>query len=228
MQQTVQLGDIQWIHLAQPDSEVIHQLAKEEGLHEILVDDLLEINSHSKIDSNSDNIFVALTFTRYLPEEQRYILKEIDAIIKENSIITTCALESDVINELLDTLPKEFTHHTAPVYKNSPYYVLYKIIDAFYDKTIRSLEHSSRTLLHIQESIAIKKAEHEVVEELMNHNLNKITLKHNFLSQENIIDELMAHVADHHEKHLRVYFNSLKVKLSKINSTINVLTEKTE
>ena len=105
---------------------------------------------------------------------------------------------------------------------------MYKIIDVFYDKIITSLAISSKKLLEIQENIASKQAEKEMVEELMNEDLNKTFIKHNFLSQEDVIDELIQHVDTLHEKHLKVYFNSLRVKLSKIISTINVLSEKAE
>lgn len=93
---------------------------------------------------------------------------------------------------------------------------------------IRSLAMSSKKLLEIQDNIAEKKAENQVVEDLMNEDLNKIFIKHNFLSQQDIMDDLKDHVNNLHAKQLNVYFNSLKVKLSRIVSTINILTEKNE
>jgi len=42
------------------------------------------------------------------------------------------------------------------------------------------------------------------------------------------MDDLKDHVNNLHAKQLNVYFNSLKVKLSRIVSTINILTEKNE
>lgn len=67
-----------------------------------------------------------------------------------------------------------------------------------------------------------------MIDELINEDLNKIFIKHNFLSQEEIIDDLIAHVNKFHEKHLTIYFNNLKTKLAKIIRTINVLTEKND
>jgi len=87
---------------------------------------------------------------------------------------------------------------------------------------------SGKKLLEIQDNIADKKAENQVVEDLMNEDLNKIFIKHNFLSQQDIMDDLKDHVSNLHAKQLNVYFNSLKVKLSRIVSTINILTEKNE
>jgi Mg2+ and Co2+ transporter CorA len=87
---------------------------------------------------------------------------------------------------------------------------------------------SGKKLLEIQETISSKKASDDIVEDLMNEDLNKIFIKHNFLSQEGVMDDLIEHVDNLHEKQLNVYFNSLKVKLSRIISTINILTEKND
>ncbi len=227
MQQSLQIGKTQWICVQEPNKEIINQLAQEYGFHEVIVDDLIEINAQSKIDSNSKHFFLALTFTKYLENDQRYLFNELDVIIGDNYIITTNSLESKSINDLFEA----FKNQADPVEwseKESPYYILYRIIDIYYDKMIRSLAMSSKKLLEIQDNIAEKKAENQVVEDLMNEDLNKIFIKHNFLSQQDIMDDLKDHVNNLHAKQLNVYFNSLKVKLSRIVSTINILTEKNE
>ena len=227
MQQTITVGKTKWIYVQEPTKETIHALAQEYHFHEMIEDALIETNAQSKLDIDSDHFFLALTFTKFLENEKRYLLNELDVIIGEDYIITTIPLQSDSLKNLFETLQKESTtaHDT---YKTSPYYILYRIIDSFYDKTTRSLALSSKELLVIQDDMADKKIERDVVEDLMDHNLNKIYIKHNFLSQEDVIDDLIAHVSALHEKHLKVYFNDLRVKLTKIVSTINVLSEKTE
>lgn len=227
MQQSLQIGKTQWIHIQEPNKEIINQLAQEYGFHEVIVDDLIEINAQSKIDSNSKHFFLALTFTKYLESEQRYIFNELDVIIGENYIITTNSLESNTISNLFETFKNQSNPKTWSE-KDSPYYILYRVIDEYYDKTIKSLSISSKKLLDIQENIASKKAESDVVEDLMNEDLNKVLIKHNFLSQEDVMEDLLEHINELHEKQLNVYFNSLKVKLSRIISTINILTEKND
>ena len=82
--------------------------------------------------------------------------------------------------------------------------------------------------MDIQDDIANRKAENDVVESLMNEDLNKIFIKHNFLSQQDVMDELIDHIDGKQHKQLKVYFNSLKVKLARIVSTINILSEKND
>ena len=93
---------------------------------------------------------------------------------------------------------------------------------------MKSLDYSSKKLLEIQNEIAKDQLKNDIVDDLIKEDFNKITIKHNFLSQKNIIDDLIAHVSENHEKHLNVYFNNLKVKLTKIINTINILTEKND
>lgn len=94
---------------------------------------------------------MALTFTKYIPEEKRYIFNELDVIIGEDHIITTTGLESHKLHEVFEDINKEDWKTVA--YKSSPYYILYRVIDAFYDKTIKSLAISSQKLLDIQTNI---------------------------------------------------------------------------
>lgn len=227
MQEILKLGTTTWTYVQEPNKEAIHKLAKKYDFHEVIVDDLLEINAQSKIDKNSNHFFLALTFTKYVEAGKRYLLNELDVIIGDDFIVTTIPLESLSFKGLLETMKKE-TLAPHESYKSSPYYILYRIIDSFYDKTMKSLAVSAKTLFAIQEDMSDKKVEKNVVEDLMTENLNKIFIKHNFLSQEDVLSELIEHIDTLHDKHLKVYYNSLKVKLSKIISTIKVLSEKNE
>ena len=81
MKQETQIGKTKWISIQEPDKKLINKLAKEYGFHEVIVDDLVDINAQSKIDRNSNNFFLALTFTKYIEAEQKYVLNELDVII---------------------------------------------------------------------------------------------------------------------------------------------------
>lgn len=155
MQKTLKVGKTQWICIQNPAKETINKLAKEYAFHEMIVDDILEINAQSKIDTSSNHFFMALTFTKYIPEESRYTFNELDAIIGENLIITTTGIESETLNTIFNDITKEVESIDGS-YKSSPYYILYRIIDAFYDKTLKSLAISSQKLLDIQMKIEKK------------------------------------------------------------------------
>lgn len=225
MQKTLQIGKTKWTFIQTPDKETIDKIAQEYWFHEMIVDDILGVNAQSKIDTSSNHFFMALTFTKYISETSRYLFNELDVIIGEDHIITTIGVESESFSKVFEDLSKEAKAIDGS-YKSSPYYILYRIIDGFYDKTIKSLWFSSQKLLDLQTDMGDKGK--DVVDELINEDLNKIFIKHNFLSQEEIIDDLISHINKFHEKHLTIYFNNLKTKLAKIIRTINVLTEKND
>lgn len=225
MQTSIQVGKTQWICIQSPEKETIDNLAKEYNFHEMIVEDILDINAQSKIDTSSDHFFMALTFTKYISEESRYTFNEMDVIIGEHLIITSIGL----VSQKMDDIFKEMTKEAEGIdgsYKSSPYYILYRIIDGFYDKTIKSLAISSQKLLDIQSKIDRK--DEDVIDELIDEDLNKIFIKHNFISQDEIIDELIKHIEKLHEKHLITYFKGLSSKLAKIIRTIKALTEKND
>ncbi len=225
MQKTLQVGKTKWICIQSPEKETIDNLAKEYNFHEMIVEDILDINAQSKIDTSSDHFFMALTFTKYISEESRYTFNEMDVIIGEHLIITSIGL----VSQKMDDIFKEMTKEAEGIdgsYKSSPYYILYRIIDGFYDKTIKSLAISSQKLLDIQSKIDRK--DEDVIDELIDEDLNKIFIKHNFISQDEIIDELIKHIEKLHEKHLITYFKGLSSKLAKIIRTIKALTEKND
>lgn len=223
MQKTLQIGKTKWICIQTANKETIEKLAQEYDFHEMIVEDILSINAQSKIDTSSKHFFMALTFTKYIVEKERYTFNEMDVIIGDNLIVTTTGIESEKMNNIFEKISNE-TENKNHSYKSSPYYILYRIIDEFYDKTIKSLWISSQKLLDIQENI--NKRWEDVIDELINEDLDKIFIKHNFLSQEDIIDDLITYINTLHERHLTTYFNDIKTKLAKIIRTIDILTEK--
>ena len=155
MQNELQIGKTKWIFIHTPEKETIDKLAQEYGIDEMIVEDILDFNVQSKIDTSSNLFFIALTFTKYIVEESRYISNELDVIIGENVIITTTMLESEKLNAVFEEMKKE-TNTVDDLYKSSPYYILYRIIDSFYDKTMKSLAISSQRLLDIQTNMHTK------------------------------------------------------------------------
>lgn len=227
MQKTLKIWKTQWIFIQSPDKETINKLSQDYDFHEMIVNDLLEVNVQSKIEKSGKNFFLALSFSKYSAEKSRYIFNELDVIIWEDYIITTLGLESKSFSELFEKIRDE-SDKIDGSYKSSPYYILYRIIDNFYDKALKSLSYSSQRLLDIQNDITDSKLEKEIIDDLVSEDLNKILIKHNFLSQKEVINDLIEHVNTFHEKHLTVYFNDLKVKLARIINNINVLTEKND
>jgi len=67
-------------------------------------------------------------------------------------------MESKSFKAICETIKKE-AEDNKEAYKESPYYILYRIIDTFYDNTMKHLSLSSKKLLTIQDEIASRRIE---------------------------------------------------------------------
>ncbi len=114
--------------LCEPSKETIEKLAQEYDFHEMIVEDILSINAQSKIDTSSKHFFMALTFTKYIVEKERYTFNEMNVIIGDNLIVTTTGIESEKMNNIFEKRSNE-TENKNHSYKSTPYYILYRIID---------------------------------------------------------------------------------------------------
>jgi|BioPla2DNA2_1021312.scaffolds.fasta_scaffold02035_10 magnesium transporter len=225
MKKTLTIDKTKWICWQTPEQDDIEKLSKQYNFHEMIKENMLDINAESKFSTIDDNFFMALAFTKYLKSKSKYVFNELDIVIWKDYIITTTWLFS----EKLDMVFNQMSHESKDIknsYKSSPYFILYKIIDVFYDKTLNSLDKSAKKLLNME--LNIWKNERDFVSELISEDLNKIFVKHNFISQEDVIDELIEHLNVIHEKRLIIYFNNLRQKLTKIIRTIESLEEKND
>jgi hypothetical protein len=72
--------------------------------------------------------------------------------IGKNWIISISRFETNTITKLKDRLAQEAqTYESDEIYKITPYYILYEIIDMMYDKTIRLLSTSATDVFKLEE-----------------------------------------------------------------------------
>jgi len=129
----------------------------------------------------------------------------------------------------VDKLVKKYDLQEDKPLMVSPYYILYRIIDELYDKSIVWLNRFSKDLIKVEEEIfegrIMKKS-------LLNHLLiksrNVAFLKNMIEPHAEIIEELNKATIKLHKWDLDVYFEDLEFKVDKISNQINTLSEHTE
>ena len=114
-------------------------------------------------------------------------------------------------------------------FKISPYYILYKIIDTMYDKSIKMLNKSSKDVANLEEQLFISQTlEKNLLENLTIKKRNVVSLKHIFAPHKEIIDELQNALPKFYKEDLDVYFEDLEYKLEKIMNNIAISFENVE
>lgn len=223
----IKIGTVTWTHLTNPTIKEISDLAKQYDLHELVEEDLMELNTQDKIDIYDDHIAVVLHFPKMNLGSNSYQLNEFNIILGKDYIISVTRFHTNHIN----TLRKEFVDELHQYqkddehYKITPYFMLYEIINTMYDKLNRMLSKISKESIQIEEDIFQHRYTSQVISSLLIKKRNLSFIKHNFVSQKSVLEELSDTLPAFFEEELEVYFDDLISKHGKIVHTIDDQTD---
>ena len=230
MKTVLHFGNIDRIHLFEPQKNEINDLVKKYDLHELIEEDLFELTNQEKIDVYEDYMFIVLNFPKYNGDIRKYFLNEFSIILGKNVIVTMTKFDTNHIKSIIEEYSEELkTRESDEDFKISPYYILYKIMDTMYDKSIKMLTQSSKDVLTLEEQLfASNKLEKSLLENLTIKKRNIVSLKHMFRPHKEILDEMQSALPKFYKEDLDVYFEDLEYKLEKIMNTIAVSFENIE
>lgn len=230
MKTVLHFGNVDWIHLFEPQKDEIIDLVKKYDFHELIEEDLFELTNQEKIDVYEDYMFIVVNFPKYDAEIKKYFLNEFSIILGKNIIITMTKFDTNHITSIIEKYAEELkTRESDEEFKISPYYILYKILDTMYDKSINMLNQSSKDVVNLEEQLfRSNKLEKTLLELLTIKKRNIVSLKHTFNPHREILEELQNALPKFYKEDLDVYFEDLEYKLNKIINNISVSFENIE
>ena len=216
-----------WFHSSRPTSIELKEIKDKYDLHEIIEDDLSEINTQDKIDVYDDFIFLVLHFPKFNNKTKAYFSNEFKVILWKDFIISLTKFDTNHIDKIREEYVEDLKAGKED-FKISPYYILYVMIDVMYDKVLSGLTKFSRDLNSIEAGIFEgKKLNQNLIEKLLLKRRNSIVLKHIVQPQEEILEELNKVTVKKYKGELDVYFEDLQYKQDKIMSHIAIANEST-
>lgn len=224
MKSSIKIWKITWVHFENPEKDELLKMAEEYDLHEIIAEDIIDPNTQDKIDTYEDHIFLVLHFPKYDIHNKRYHPNEFNFILWKDFIITIASLPSNNI----ERIKAEYLTETSETdedekYKITPYYIMYKIIDTMYDKSVSILSKSNRDIMHLEEQVFARNwITKELLEDIMIKKRNLVYLKHNFIFQWEILEEIQKPIEELYEWQLDLYFEDLIYKLDKVDNSIDI------
>jgi Mg2+ and Co2+ transporter CorA len=97
----------------------------------------LDFTTQDKIDTYDDCLFLVMRFPKYNTKTKKHFANQMHAILGKNFIITVTSHTTSNVEKIQDQYRKEIAESDDDEkFKLSPYYILYKIIDAMYDKLL--------------------------------------------------------------------------------------------
>lgn len=235
---SVNIGPVTWHHFInsrhdEPNTAIsksgkkkLNELITQYDVHELVAEDLLWLHIQDKVDVYDDHLCLVIHFPKYNPKTQRYLLNEMTLTIGKNWIITTSRFETNTIIRLKDRLMLEYENYDKDeIYKVTPYYIVYEIIDMMYDKTAKLLSNSASDVFQIEEWLLTHKLNKAVLTTLMIKKRNISFLHHNYRTHEELLEETIKWLPKLYTDELEVYFDDLLYRHQKIMGNIGILQE---
>ena len=219
-----------WIHLVDPDKKQIDKLVDKYDLHEIIEQDFLDFTTQDKIDVYDGCLFLVMRFPKYNTKTKKHFPNQMHAILGKNFIITVTSYVTNNVEKIQDQYREEIKEaEDDEKFKLSPYYILYKIIDAMYDKVLAWMTKFNQDLIKIEDTAMDAKAlTQETLSELLIKKRSAVLMKHIITPHSEILSELQTATMNFYEWDLDVYFEDLQYKTDKILSLVSIAYENTE
>lgn len=221
------IDGVKWLHMVSPSNAEIEEIWEKYDLHEIVLEDMMELNTQDKIDVYDDHISIALHFPKMNVAWNKYMLNEFNIVLGKDYLITITRFPTNNINRLITQFKNEVQEYKDDQehFKITPYYMLYLIIDTMYDKMTKLLVNVSKDLLHMEERVFTKTPDNTIISNLLFKKRNVSFIKHNFFTQKEVLEELVDVLPSFYDDKLEVYFDDLVSRRSKIHANINDIQE---
>lgn len=183
----------------------------------------MELNTQDKIDVYNDHISIVLHFPKMDATKTKYMLNEFNIILGKDFLITVTRFPTNNITKLINQFERETQGHNNDLenYKITPYYMLYLIVDTMYDKMNKLLSNIAKDLISIEDKLFARALDSTITSILLFKKRNISFIKHNFLTQKEVLEELVEILPSFYEDKLGVYFDDLISRWTKIHSIIS-------
>lgn len=130
---------ITWIDIAKPTKQDIEFVAKQHKFHPIILDELLHVSAHSRVDIYDQYLYLTYHIPIYDQIMKTSRKAEIDCLITKNKIITVHYEELEPINNFTRNLTNNL--HFRETSMENTGKLLYSIIEEIISFSMRQLKH---------------------------------------------------------------------------------------
>jgi magnesium transporter len=156
-------SQINWIDLVNPTDEDLNHLKQKYDLHEILISELKEPSTRTKIEIYDRLMYIVYYLPNYNEEEQNSKAIEIDFLLTKDSIITVRYQNYIIIDQIFDSLKNDPSNY----YLNqTPAHLLYYILEEGLTFSLRQLVHIHDKIQKIEDELFEKENHKELIKKI--------------------------------------------------------------
>ena len=218
-------SQINWIDLVNPTDEGLNHLKQKYDLHEILISELKEPSTRTKIEIYDRLMFIVYYLPNYNEEEQNSKAIEIDFLLTKDSIITVRYQNYIMIDQIFDSLKNDLSNY----YLNqTPAHLLYYILEEGLTFSLRQLVHIHDKIQKIEDELFEKENHKELIKKIAIIKRDVLNQRLIARPQHSILESLKQKGVQFFGKDLEIYFNDLLGDYEKVWINLDNLKETIE
>ena len=140
------IGDLPWVHIADPDSPELDEIARQENFHELDVEDCRHHRQIAKITEHDNYTFLVAKCLQFNPQDLTLRFEDFNVFIKPDRIVTTPEGKTDVLQKAGDRLRS--VARPVPVPK-----LVYTLLDVIVDEYLPALYHIGEEIDEIEDVV---------------------------------------------------------------------------
>ncbi len=218
-------SQINWIDLINPTDEDLNHLKQKYDLHEILISELKEPSTRTKIEIYDRLMFIVYYLPNYNEEEQNSEAIEIDFLLTKDSIITVRYQNYLIIDQIFDSLKNDLSNY----YLNqTPAHLLYYILEEGLTFSLRQLAHIHDKIQKIEDELFEKENHKELIKKIAIIKRDVLNQRLIARPQHPTLESLKQKGVQFFGKDLEIYFNDLLGDYEKVWINLDNLKETIE
>jgi len=143
--------NITWIDIAKPTKQDIEFIAKQHKFHPIILDELLHVSAHSRVEIYDQYLYLTYHIPIYDPVMRTSRKAEIDCLVTKNKMITVHYEELEPINNFTRNLTN--SPHLKETVMDNTGKLLYSLIEEVINFSMRQLRHIEENVTNLTKEL---------------------------------------------------------------------------
>jgi magnesium transporter len=191
-----------WLDLGDPMSHELDELAAHYGFHELAVEDCRHHIQLAKVDYYDGYSFILINSTHYTEKPCEVLVREIDAFVGLDYIVTVHEGPSRAIDEIEKRLTTSARHFARPDQ------VLHAIIDVVVDRYLPTLDHIGDTIDKVEDDLLIN-PDVTLLETIFDLKRGLLQFRRAVSSQRELLNMLIRDDTPFIHDDMRIYFRDV-------------------
>lgn len=213
--QEIAFQNNRWIHITEPDQDMIGFLSENFHFHPLDLEDVLSKVQYPKIDAYKDYLFIILQFPVYESGRKIYKRSELDIFFGKDYIITIANKDLTPLHNFFETCRLDNLARERFMGRGTTM-LLYEVIDAMMDYVFPIINQKNDLIFQLEEEIFETPELKDMIQQIMVLKRNIINVRRILHPQRGILMDLGSKHHNFIPQEYAIYFDDVVDKKDKI------------